>query len=193
VTDSDGPSQSLVVAAPALAEGHVGAPDFRVVYEAEFDYVFHTLRRMGAPDRDLEDLIHEVFIAFYKGRDGFDVSRPIKPWLFGIAFRVFSDFRRKAQNRYEIPSEPRDRASHKPGADDLLAARQRRDLVLRALETLDLDKRAVFVMHDIDGHAMPEIADALSVPLNTAYSRLRIARELFEKAVRRLSPPRSEP
>jgi RNA polymerase sigma-70 factor (ECF subfamily) len=48
-------------------------------------------------------------------------------------------------------------------------------------------------MHDIDGHGMPEIAQALAVPLNTCYSRLRIARELFEKAVRRLLPARSEP
>jgi len=161
---------------------------FAELYEAEFNYVFHTLRRMGAPDRDLEDLIHEVFIAFYRGRASYDPTRPLRPWLFGIAFRIFSDFRRKAQHRNEIPSEPRDHASTGPAADELVAARQQRDLVLRALDALDLDKRAVLVMHDIDGHPMPEIARQLAVPLNTAYSRLRIARELFAKAVRRLSP-----
>jgi RNA polymerase sigma-70 factor (ECF subfamily) len=175
-----------VGSAAAWAEPVIEQPDFRAVYEAQFDYVFHTLRRMGAPDRDLEDLIHEVFLAFYKGRETFDPRRPLKPWLCGIAFRIFSDFRRKAQNRYEIPSEPRERASAGTPADELVAARQRHDLVMRGLETLDLDKRAVLLMHDIDGHAMPEIAAVLSIPLNTAYSRLRLAREQFAAAVRRL-------
>jgi RNA polymerase sigma-70 factor (ECF subfamily) len=189
LTDSKSPSQSLDVgsAAAMRVEQEASPPiDFKAVYEANFDYVFHTLRRMGAPDRDLEDLIHDVFLAFYRGLDGFDPTRPVKPWLFGIAFRVFSDFRRKAQHKYEIPSEPRDRASNQPPADELVAQRQRHDLVLRALDVLDLDKRAVLVMHDIDGHAMPEIAAVLSVPLNTAYSRLRLAREQFAAAVRRL-------
>jgi RNA polymerase sigma-70 factor (ECF subfamily) len=67
-----------------------------------------------------------------------------------------------------------------------VAAQQQRQLLARALAALDLDKRAVLVMHDVDGHPMPEIAEALSIPLNTAYSRLRLAREQFAIAVRRM-------
>jgi RNA polymerase sigma-70 factor (ECF subfamily) len=47
---------------------------------------------------------------------------------------------------------------------------------MKALDTLDLDRRAVFVLHELDELSMPEIAAALSIPLNTAYSRLRLAR-----------------
>lgn len=163
----------------------VDANDFRAVYEAHFDYVYHTLRRLGVPDRDLEDLLHEVFFAFYRG-DTYDRGRPLKPWLFGIAFRVASDYRRRAQHRYEVPGDKQDWvADGAPGADEQVAARQRRELVQAGLAALDLDKRAVFVMHDLDGHSMPEIAAVLSAPLNTLYSRLRLARGEFAAAIRR--------
>ena len=64
-------------------------------------------------------------------------------------------------------------------------------MVLKALDALDLDKRAVLVMHELDGVAIPDVAMALSIPLNTAYSRLRLARRDFEKAVSELSIPNS--
>lgn len=187
MTDSPPPAQfPRVDVSAAIAEPMPEPPAFRTVYENEFDYVFHTLRRLGVPDRDLEDLLHEVFIAYYRGQASYDPRRPLKPWLFGIAFRVASDYRRRAHHRYEVPSEHEERfASQAPGADEQVAARQRRELVMAALETLDLDRRAVFVMHDLDGHSMPEIADVLSVPLNTLYSRLRLARAAFAQAVRR--------
>ena len=56
----------------------------------------------------------------------------------------------------------------------------------RALEHIPIERRGVFVMHDIDGIAAPEIAVALEIPLNTAYSRLRLARRDFGEAVARL-------
>ncbi len=183
------PQSHAVDSAAAMAEpitDPAEAPDFRVVYEAQFNYVYHTLRRLGIADRDLEDLLHEVFIAFYRGLATYDPRRPLKPWLFGIAFRVASDWRRRAQNRYEVPGDKQELvADTAPAADEQVAARQRRELVMAALETLDLDRRAVFVMHDIDGHSMPEIAQVLSVPLNTLYSRLRLARTEFAQAVKR--------
>ncbi len=63
---------------------------------------------------------------------------------------------------------------------------QRAGRVLAALDTLDLDRRVIFVMHEMDGTACPEIAEALGVPLNTVYSRLRLARQKFKAAIRRL-------
>ncbi len=160
--------------------------DFETLYRAEFTYVWHTLRRLGVRERDLEDLAHDVFVVVHRRLGDYDPSRPLKPWLFGIAFRVASGDRRRARYHAEVAGTVVDVAADVPGADDQLAARQDRQLVLDALEALDLDRRAVFVMHDIDGHAAPEIAAAVGVPLNTVYSRLRLAREKFAAAVRRL-------
>ena len=193
MTDSPGSPQSKEVV-PSLNAAVADPPevDFRSLYESEFTYVFHSLRRLGIPDRDLEDVIHEVFLAFYRARENYDPRRPIRPWLFGIAFRVASDYRRRAQNKFEIPDGRAEPAGAAPGADESLAAKQQRELVTAALDTLDLDKRAVFVLHDIDERAMPEIAETLSVPLNTLYSRLRLARAEFAQAVRRLKLRRGE-
>jgi RNA polymerase sigma-70 factor (ECF subfamily) len=83
-------------------------------------------------------------------------------------------------------------ASETARADDELMLREDRQLALRALESVDLDRRAVFVLHEIDGVAIPEVADALTIPVNTAYSRLRLARQEFHAAVRRLQLARGD-
>jgi len=70
--------------------------------------------------------------------------------------------------------------------DEKLAKRERRDLVIEALRAVDESRLPVFVMHEIDGVAMPEVAEALEIPLNTGYSRLRLARDEFKAAVKRL-------
>ncbi len=194
MTDRAASSQSIGVksalaasgSAPTAGEADRAAPlDFRAIYDAEFGYVWHSLRRLGVAERDLEDLAHDVFVAFYRGRGNYDLARPLRPWLFGIAFRVASDDRRRARHRFEVPHEAPEATDGSPIADEQVAAAEARRLVQAALAALDLDRRAVFVMHDLDGHAMPEIAAALSVPLNTCYSRLRLAREQFTAEVRR--------
>jgi RNA polymerase sigma-70 factor (ECF subfamily) len=66
----------------------------------------------------------------------------------------------------------------------MLAAGQARRRVHGALQVLPLEQRAVMVMHDLDGCTAPEVAEALEVPLNTVYSRLRLARDKFVAALR---------
>jgi RNA polymerase sigma-70 factor, ECF subfamily len=64
--------------------------------------------------------------------------------------------------------------------EDALSARQ---MVSRGLEALNLDKRVVLIMHDLEQIPAPEIALELGVPVNTVYSRLRLARESFKAAI----------
>jgi RNA polymerase sigma-70 factor (ECF subfamily) len=162
------------------------APAFRDIFRSEYSYVTNSLRRLGVREADLEDLAHEVFLAVHKRIDTYDPARPLRPWLFGIAFREASDYRRLARHHREVVTDVIEGLDSAPLPDDAVFASQARDLVHRALDTLDLDKRSVIVMCDIDGCAVPEIAEALSIPLNTAYSRLRLARAEFTKAIRRL-------
>jgi RNA polymerase sigma-70 factor, ECF subfamily len=177
------PNRLDVAVASELA--YASELDFPALYEAEFTHVWHTLRRFGVQDRDLEDLCHDVFVAFYGARDRYDQSRPLRPWLTGIAFRIASDYRRRAGHRRELSGQTVDSPSTDPRADDMLSARQEQDLVIGALATMEEDRRAVLVMHDLDGHSMPVIAEALGLLLNTAYSRLRLARVDFATEVRR--------
>lgn len=166
----------------------MSTPDFQRLYEDNLDYVWSSLRRLGVAPAHLEDVAHDVFVAAWRGLAAYDPARPIKPWLFGIAFRLASDFRDRAAVRREVAHEPEqlEGEDERPTAEAQLHDAQRRALVRRALEALPLDRRAVFIMHELDGTPIPEVATALEVPLNTAYTRLRLARRDFEAEIQRL-------
>lgn len=169
------------------------ARDFRAIYDAEAEQVWQTLHRLGIRGADLQDLTHDVFLTAFRLCDAFDAARPLRPWLCGIAVRVVADFRKKVRHEREVHEEPPDVADDAPAQDVVIAARQDRELLHHALESLDLNRRAVFVLFELNGHPMSEIASALEIPTNTAYSRLRLARADFQKAVRRLRTQRGEP
>jgi RNA polymerase sigma-70 factor (ECF subfamily) len=171
---------------PALPAG------FHRLFEQEVSYVSNTLRRLGVQPADLDDLTHEVFLAVHRRWDDYDPSRPPRPWLCAFAYRAASSYRRGLRQRREVPGEAYEIADDAPTADDGVASAEARKLVMQALDTLDLDRRVVLVMHDIDETSAPDIARELSVPLNTVYSRLRQARADFEAAVRRLRLRRGE-
>ena len=143
---------------------------------------------MGAPSRDIEDLTHDLFVVVHRHLPEYDPERSLRPWLFGIAVRVLSDYRRAFRNSREV-LEPTASAGEAvdgaPSQDENVAGNEARALLLKALDVLDFDRRVVLVMHDIDELSMPEIAAILEIPLNTAYSRLRLARVDLAAAVKR--------
>jgi len=174
----------------ASSPSALATADFRAVFQAEFDYVWHTLRRLGIPERDLADVTHDVFERVYLRIKTYDKSRPLRPWLFGFAFRVAADYRRLSRNRCEqlgLTEEPFDQA---PSAVEHLVTAERLELALSALECVEFERRAVFVLHELDECAIPDVAEALGININTAYSRLRMARQEFQKAARRLRSQR---
>jgi len=180
-------------AAPVAIETPVVAPpDFHAVFREHSGYVWNSLRRLGVRDADLEDITHDVLLTVFRRLAEYDPSRPIRPWLFGIAVRVASRYRQLARHRREVYDRDVEPVDQTPAADHRLESREASALVIEALGALDLDRRAVFVLHDIDGTAMPEIARSLDVPLNTAYSRLRLARADFKAAVTRIRARRKE-
>ncbi len=163
---------------------------FRTVFEREFDYVWASLRRLGVHPRDLEDVAQDVFVHVHRRLDSYDASRPIRPWLFAFAARCASDWRRLSRHRVELLGIDTQAADGTPSADALVERLQDADLVVRALDFVDADRRAVFILHELDECPMKEIAEALDLPLFTGYSRLRVAREEFTAAIRRLRPPK---
>jgi RNA polymerase sigma-70 factor (ECF subfamily) len=157
---------------------------FRALYDANVAFVWRSLARLGAHSTDLEDLAHDVFLVAWRRTGTYDPARPIRPWLFGIAVRVFANHRRSLGRRREVAVAPA--GDREPRTPDPAGRQEARDLVLHALAALDLDQRAVLCLHDIEGATMPEVAAALGIALNTGYSRLRLARAAFSRAVRRL-------
>jgi len=173
------------VSAPAVRADVGEKPNFSTIFARDLGYVWTSLRRLGVPNRDLEDLSHDVFFRVYQRFEDYEPERPFRPWLFGFCFRVASDYRRRFANQREVLGAELEPIDPSPDALDRLVQAEATSLAQFVLQSLELERRAVFVMHEIDGCPIPEVANTLGIPLNTAYSRLRLAREQFAEVLRR--------
>lgn len=172
--------ETLLVAEPR------GAPDFRAIFEGELGYVLATLRRLGVRPADTSDLAQEVFLTVHGLLDDYDPARPLRPWLFGIAYRIARRYQSLVRHAREVHEDTPDAPAPGLLPDGALEADQARQIVREALERIELSRRSVFILCDLDGLGAPEAAAVLGIPLNTAYSRLRRARAEFSAAVERL-------
>jgi RNA polymerase sigma-70 factor (ECF subfamily) len=131
-------------------------------------------------DRTLaEDAVQETLIRAWKSLRGLRDADRFDAWLRQVLVHACIDAARSARHtrqEHELPMEL-------PANDDLEAAVERRDLVARAFAQLSADHRAAFVLRHYLGHSVPEIADALRIPLGTAKSRLHYAEQAMARAM----------
>lgn len=154
------------------------------VYQRELDYLFETLQRLGASPREIEDLAHEVFLVLLRNWAELDLSRPFRPYLFAVAFRVVCAHRRR--RRREVPYAYLDAEDHATGPEESLQSKESTRLLMAALDAVPLPRRAVVIMHDLDGFSIVDVAAKLSITRFGAYARLRKARKELASALRRL-------
>jgi RNA polymerase sigma-70 factor (ECF subfamily) len=161
---------------------------FREIYDNHFDFVWRNLRRLGVATAELEDRAQEVFIVALRRIDDYtEHSFGPRAWLFQITLRVASDERRR-RRRHPIDTDGGERAEREsipPSQEGVMQQKEALATLERALSCLDLPKRAVLLMHEIEEMSAPEISVALSIPLNTVYSRLRNARIELDVAIRK--------
>lgn len=151
------------------------------LYRAEMKALYGFLWKLGAAESDMEDLVHDVFVTAARRWDSYDTSRPARPWLMGIAFRVFSDARRSKRVAEPMPVMTDER----PAPDDSVADQQGRRILQAALSSLPDERRTAFVLHDLEGLSVNEVSELMSCPAPTTYSRLKLAREEVARAVQR--------
>jgi RNA polymerase sigma-70 factor (ECF subfamily) len=159
----------------------------RPLFDAHYPSIWQLLRRLGVRQAQLDDAAQEVFwVAARRLGD-------IKPgsehsFLYGVALRVASqEVRRQAA---AMPLSALEHgpplADERPWADEQLADKQARLLLDEALAALPLDLRAVLVLHELEGLDVPQIAEIETIPVGTASSRLRRAREEFSAIAKRM-------
>jgi RNA polymerase sigma-70 factor (ECF subfamily) len=161
------------------------ARSFADLYRAQAKFVWRMLRRLGVPEADLDDAMHEVFMVAFRRRESLWGPEYERSWLFGIARRVAQQTRRKVQRRPDALDEASPAARTDDGPERQVARREELAIARAAIDGLDERRKMVFVMAEVEQMSAPEIARALDVPVNTVYSRLRKARMEFEEAVAR--------
>lgn len=171
-SESEEPSAAAAQELPTVAQ----------IFHEHAAFIWRTLRHLGIPEADVPDVCQEVFLAVHRKIEGFEGRSKLRTWLYGICMRVASDHRRRAYVRREMPvSEPPPRQMDATQHEEY-QHQQARALLGRILEALDEDKRAVFVLYEIEGLPMKEIAEIVGCPLQTAYSRLHAARKHVTEA-----------
>jgi RNA polymerase sigma-70 factor (ECF subfamily) len=159
----------------------------RAMLEAHYDLVWRSLRRFGVRAGDVDDAAQQVFLVAARKLDAVEPGAE-RSFLVGTAMRVASDARRAASRRREVQDdEPlRERRDSSPGPEELADRRRARALLDEVLDAMPLDLRAVFVLFELEELPTAEIAALVGVPVGTAASRLRRAREEFHRIAARM-------
>lgn len=156
---------------------------FEDAFRRHYPLVRHLVGQWGVHPSAVEDVTQEVFVTVHRRWDSFDGRTAFSNWVVGIARRVAKDHRRSRRRawlrRQNVPAWRPEPETPQESAERSEAARR----VEQFLAGLPVEQREVFVMADVLGMRGPEIAESLGVPLNTIYSRLRLARRKFEEFV----------
>jgi RNA polymerase sigma-70 factor (ECF subfamily) len=144
-------------------------------YDQHATAVFRLLRRLGVTEAAAPDALQDVFVVAWRKHDEFEGRSSLRTWLCGIALRVARDHRRERDRRlrehadFELPAP-----SPSPEAQaERAAALRKLDSMLSAMSE---PLRECFVLTEVEQLRAPEVAELLQVPLNTVYSRVRLAR-----------------
>jgi RNA polymerase sigma-70 factor, ECF subfamily len=170
-------------------QGRAVVPSFRAVYDEYFDFAWTCARRLGVPMEAIDDVVQEAFIVVHARLRTLERPASLRSWLYGVVRRTASTYHRSRNAR--TARESSTLASEatagllQPSPLDLAVLGEKVKLLWRLLGQLDPRKREVLVLAEIEEMTMPEIAEAIDVPLNTAYSRLRVARQEFDEALAR--------
>lgn len=159
-------------------------------------FVANFLHRLGVGPAELDDLVQEVFLVAHR-RGGFIEDGRARPttWLAEISIRVASVARRSRRRSREQPDLERvlDAESRDIEADRTIENQQSLDRVQAALDSLDPDRRAIFILFELEGESCAAIAAGFDIPVGTVYSRLHKARKQFKDAYARLGERERKP
>ncbi len=153
--------------------------------------LWRALRYLGVPEDDVPDACQEVFLVALRRHRDFEGRSEVSTWLYGIAWRVASSWRRRAlreqQGRRRLARALVVRGEGEAPSPEREAAQLRwRRWLLSWLEELPEEQRAVFVLHAIEELPLRRVAEVLGIPEGTAFSRWRLARRRVRELAQRL-------
>ncbi|HTV20151.1 MAG TPA: sigma-70 family RNA polymerase sigma factor [Polyangiaceae bacterium] len=173
-------------AAPDAGASSAAPLGFDAVYEQHITFVWRSLRLLGVGEDLLEDAAQDVFVVVSYKLDEFEGRSSLRTWIFSIVQRTAANYRRRHRRKHEalVPLRAQvvgSEATPHAHAEAAFAAQR----IESYAESLDPERRALFVLVLIEDVPVPEAARALGLPLNTAYSRVRALRLGLERALGR--------
>jgi RNA polymerase sigma-70 factor, ECF subfamily len=173
-TESGGSTQAVALA---------GTPPFNLLYDEHFAFVWRNVQRLGIRQPETDDVVQEVFIVVHRKLETFEPRTSIRAWIFGILKHVARTHRRTRARKQPPSSCEAHRLADvtQLGPEELLQRSEATRALEVILDSMQEDQREVFILVELEQMNGPEIADALSISVNTVYSRLRAAREHFQR------------
>lgn len=158
---------------------------FEDVFEKHLPEVRRLVRGRITDPNDAADVVQEVFVRAYDAYDSFTPGTNTSAWLYRIAINVCANAAkaRKTYRKYVI-EEPQEwnEAGHLCDVDHQLDLQYRQQHIRQAMQSLSSDQLLVLTLRFSDGLTLPEIAQVLSIPVDTAKSRLKAALVKLESA-----------
>jgi len=174
--------------APVVDAQEVRKARFRGIVADHFSDVWRFLRHLGIDAHGVDDAAQDIFLIVWQRLDDIRPGSE-RPFLFTTAFRKAQSLRRRRLE--EVAEEVVDDAlDSSPTPEQRLDEKQARDLAFRLIKGLEEDLRVVFVLYEVEGFSMQQIAELVDIPLGTVASRLRRAREIFQTRFERYMTPR---
>jgi RNA polymerase sigma-70 factor (ECF subfamily) len=156
---------------------------FEDLYRDNFNFVWRSLRGLGVNPALLDDATQEVFMVVNRRLSEYEPTGSVKNWLYAILRRVAKDARRKEKRKGGALLL--DETQYTDGQNPHRSAESNEALriVENFADSLDDERRSIFVLSEIEQMRVPEISDILNINVNTIYSRLKVIREDFQKVV----------
>lgn len=161
-----------------------GAVDIGRLFDEHAPYLCRVVHRLTGSAEAAEDVVQEVFLLAYNRRNELEDRTGIRTWLYRVAVnhvrhrrRSFARYR-GLLDRYQAEPDP---VVGAPAPDDTVERQQRGALIHECVQRLSDKQREVFVLYELEELEGAEIASILDLPVNTVWSRLRLARQAFRK------------
>ena len=154
---------------------------FRELYDDYADYVAHHIGRLLGPRVEVEDAVQEVFVRVHCSLSSYRGDCKFSTWLYRVTRNVAIDHLRKRKNTIALDEWRPLKASG--SAWKRLEARDQLRGLYAALEKLNVEYREAFILYEVEGMKLREIADLTDSPLGTVASRVRRAREQLRETI----------
>lgn len=181
-------TESLAASAsPVTQAERSGLGEMRVLFNAHYVSIWRLLRRLGVREAQVDDAAQEVF--WVAARRFSDIQRGREAaFLYGVALRVASqEVQRQRASRLDMNEDAIAWAIDPgEGPEAALSAKQERARLDSVLNAMPQELREVLVLFELEGLEVRAIAELFAIPLGTAASRLRRAREEFSAIAKRL-------